>query len=296
MQTVVKVQKGVPLGAMAARDSSGAVDSSWSGSEPFASVPEFPCCECQGLTHKQRFLMVAGRMERPAKCQCLTSSPVSTASDCSQSATSSSSPLEPNHSSNNQNTTNTTTNNVPPCTKRASQGREADDRAQKKPYVWNKGPFPLCAAGPDSQLWDKTESIWDCLACGNRNCPFESGTATLMDATDGQEMEYDESEPANAPPSPCPDWNRGTAYHFDKLSGIIKHLVSATFCSKGLWAHYKYLGRPYLELKMRTWMRWRMGTDAVEKNWVPLRRTVKECLRYRRQLCCEWMHEAWVGE
>jgi hypothetical protein len=54
--------------------------------------------------------------------------------------------------------------------------------------------------------------------------------------------------------------------------------------------------KTYLELKMRTWMRWRMGTDAVEKNWVPLRRTFKECLRYRRQLCCEWMHEAWVGK
>jgi hypothetical protein len=188
-------------------------------------------------------------MERPAKCQCLTSSPSSNApSDRSQSAGASfSSPSEASPASNNKDTTNTTANNVPPCNKGPTQGKEADDHAQN------------------------------------------------MVSTDGQEMEYDECDPADTAPSPCPDWNRGTAYHFDKLSGVIKHLVSATFCSKGLWAHYKYLGRPYLELKMRTWMRWQMGTDAVEKNWVPLRRTVKECLQYRRQLCCEWMHEAWVG-
>jgi hypothetical protein len=57
-----------------------------------------------------------------------------------------------------------------------------------------------------------------------------------MVSANGQEMEYDESEPADTAPPPCPDWNRGTAYHFDKLIGVIKHLVSATFCSKGLWA------------------------------------------------------------
>jgi hypothetical protein len=73
---------------------------------------------------------------------------------------------------------------------------------------------------------------------------------------------YDDCEPADTAPSPCPDWNRGTAYHFDKLSGVIKHLVSATFCSKGLWAQVPW---PSLELKMRSWMRWRMGTDAVKK-------------------------------
>jgi hypothetical protein len=130
-------------------------------------------------------------MERPAKCQCLTSSPSSNAPlDRSQSAgASSSSPSEANPASNNKDTTNTTANHVPPCNKQPTQGKEADDRAQN------------------------------------------------MVSTDGQEMEYDECEPANtAPPPPCPDWNRGMAYHFDKLSGVIKHLVSASFCSKGLWA------------------------------------------------------------
>lgn len=260
-----------------------------SGDGSFRSVPEFPCPECLKLKLEHRFLVCIGRRERPDGCQCVYSS-------STPSASSSSAPSASSSPGNPTNSTTNTANNLSDVKKRPAQENGADVPAQKKPNVPATGPFPLCTAGPDSNLWDNTNKIWDCLACGKRNCPFESGTATLMDSTDGQEMEYDECEPANCAQAPCSFWNKGTAYQFNRLSALIIELVSAVFCSKGLWAHYKYLGSKNLDLKIKSWMRWRMGTDAVEKNWEPLRRTVKESLRYRRQLCCEWIHEAWIGQ
>jgi hypothetical protein len=174
---------------------------------------------------------------------------------------------------------------------------EANGRAGKKPAIRGMGPFPLCAGGPDSRLWDRTECIWDCLACGKRNCEFEIGTATLLDAEEEKEKEYDlcECDPGAAL-TRCTDWNRGTAYQFDRLSDMIKHLVSAAIFSKGFWSCYKYVGTKTLDLKIRTWTRWRCGKEMAEKNWVPLRRAVKESLRYRRKLCCTWLHDSWCGK
>jgi hypothetical protein len=135
---------------MAARDSSGVDDLSWSGSEPLASVPEFPCCECQSLTHKQRFLIVivAGRMERPAKCQCLTSSPGSNASVCSQSAISSSSPSEPSYASNNQNTTNTKLTMFPPVPNDPPKEGRLMIVLRRNPTSGTRDPSPTVRQAP----------------------------------------------------------------------------------------------------------------------------------------------------
>ena len=159
------------------------------------------------------------------------------------------------------------------------------------------GPFPLCAGGPNSILWDRTNTIWDCLACGKHNCEFKNGTATLMASDDDQENEYDlcECEPGEKL-THCNDWTRGTAYEFNKLSDAIKMLVNAALFLKGFWGLYKYVGTKSLDLKIRTWMKWRCGRDMADKNWIPLRRAIKETLRYRRQLCCSWLHNAWIGE
>lgn len=130
------------------------------------------------------------------------------------------------------------------------------------------------------------ESTFHCLACGKEGCPHENGF-TVMKEGDGQAQEFDPCEPILLP---------GHAIPFDKIKFLLKPVVVGMMRSAGFWPRHKFIGSAKLDLKLKTWMKSRLNATVVDKNWGPLRRAVKETLRYKRQHSVDLIQTVHNGE
>ena len=110
---------------------------------------------------------------------------------------------------------------------------------------------------------------------------------------DGQEHENDPCEPMV---NTCREWNKEFARSFNEMVNPIRSVVYGIVFSDGFWSAHKFIGSESLELKLRTWMKWRIDAETVDKNWPALRRAVKESLRYKRQLCVGYIYDAFIRE
>ena len=133
-------------------------------------------------------------------------------------------------------------------------------------------------------------SLLICLCCSKNHCSFESGV-TVFTEEDGDCQEWDPSEVARS------EW--GTLNQpFDDLRKAISDCVQGIMRSKLFFACNKYIGSPSLDLKIKRWIMWRLhlSPEILTRNWVPLRRAVKETIRYKRQSCISRMRETFIGK
>lgn len=132
------------------------------------------------------------------------------------------------------------------------------------------------------------EFVVCCLTCGTPACPYESGYS-IMKPGDGDEREFDPAEPPLNATLKQP-------LAFDKLKSPIRVVIGGIVYSKKIWSNHKFIGSSHLDLKLQTWMRNRLNAPLVDNNWPPLRRAVKELLRYKRQRSVDLIREAFFGE
>ena len=156
------------------------------------------------------------------------------------------------------------------------------------PQVGGRSPqFPYKKPKPTLD-----EFIFHCLACRKENCPYENGY-TVLDDNDGQQYEYD---PGDISCEVYKDLVKETGLCFDKIRAPVKAVAACIVTSEGFWAKYKFIGSQGIDHKLKAFMKTRVkNNDCVDKNWYPLRRSVKEALRYRRQLAVENIHSAYIG-
>jgi hypothetical protein len=144
--------------------------------------------------------------------------------------------------------------------------------------------------GSGQKSTPREHSLWICLCCSQKHCSFESGV-TVFTEEGGDCQEWDPSEMARS------EW--GTVIQpFDDLRKGISDCVQGIMRSQFFFANNKYIGSPSLDLKIKRWIMWRLHLppEVLTKNWVPLRRAVKETIRYKRQRCVSRMEEAFIGK
>lgn len=173
-----------------------------------------------------------------------------------------------------------TTTSAPPSPQKEGKGATRDEKKQKPSLVSN---------GPG------TDWFSCCLTCGVLNCRFENGHSIIKD-DDGQESEYDPLEPTTLE---RPDWISNKS-GFDTIKHAITTVVAGIFSYEeedgGFWSRNKYIGDACMEIKLKTWMRQKIDTDTVKLYWHPLRRAVKEAIRYKRYLVVSNMQSQYYGK
>lgn len=135
------------------------------------------------------------------------------------------------------------------------------------------------------------ELIFHCLACRKENCQYENGY-TVFDNDDGQQYEYD---PCDLSCEVYRDLVKREGFCFDKVRAPVKAVVACVMTSDGFWAKHKFIGSQGIDHKLKAYMKTRVNAAFVDKYWFPLRRSVKEAMRYRRQLVVERIHSAYIG-
>lgn len=136
------------------------------------------------------------------------------------------------------------------------------------------------------------EFIFRCLACGNESCPYENGYSIFAD-DDGQKHEFDPCEPVFGSRE---NWGLNSAYSFEEVKSSIRVVVPGILRSSGFWSRNKFIGSSSLDFKLKTWMKTtKLDPRLVDKIWIPLRRTVKEALRYKRQRSVALIWDAYIG-
>lgn len=139
----------------------------------------------------------------------------------------------------------------------------------------------------------RSRSIWDCLACGEANCVFEDGTNTLQDNKEAEE--HDPNQPKLVA-AECKEWTKNEALNFEVCKGAIMSVTMGILLSKGFFSHNKFIGSKALDLKLKTWIKFRVPAKLVDSNWVVFRETAKMSLGYKRQVCVAFMRAAFIGE
>lgn len=139
-----------------------------------------------------------------------------------------------------------------------------------------------------------SRSIWDCLACGEANCAFENG-AMVLDAGRLEEEEDDPHQPKHSVEE-CEEWTRDKAFNFEACRGAIMNVTVGILLSKGFFSHNKFVGSKALDLKLKTWIRYRVPASVVDRHWYALRETAKLSLGYKRQACVESIRVAFIGK
>lgn len=137
-----------------------------------------------------------------------------------------------------------------------------------------------------------SHSIWNCLACGEKNCAFENGATVLEDT---KEEEHDPDQ-LNALVGDCKEWTRNEAVNFEVCKAAIMSVTMGVLLSKGFFGHNKFMGSKALDLKLKTWMKYRVPSNLVDSNWTVFRETAKMSLEYKRQACVGSMRLAFKGE
>jgi hypothetical protein len=134
-------------------------------------------------------------------------------------------------------------------------------------------------------------SLWICLCCSKKHCSYESGVTVFTEEV-GDCKEWDPCEMARS------EWGTNIQPAFDDLQKEISDCVKGIMHSKFFFASNKYIGSPSLDLKIKRWILWRLhlSPEILTKNWVPLRRAVKETIRYKRQSCVSRMRETFIGK
>ncbi len=169
------------------------------------------------------------------------------------------------------------------------------DETDPAPIVSPREPPPVGGRSPQFPYKKPKptldEFISHCLTCRKENCPYENGY-TVLDDDDGQMYEYDLGDIS---PEVYRDLVKEMGLCFDKIRAPVKAVVACIVTSEGFWAKYKFIGSKGIDHKLKAFMKTRVNTDFVDKNWYPLRRAVKEALRYRRQLAVENIHSAYIG-
>ena len=135
-----------------------------------------------------------------------------------------------------------------------------------------------------------------CLACSKSSCPFESGHTVLRD-DDLQGEEFDQCEP-RARKGCCEQWaGMEKIFPFQRIKAATMSIVAGILLSNGFWPRHKFLGSPHLELRLKTWMKNRLGNPRlVDAHWGSLRRAVKDTLRFKRQCIVALAHEEFNSE
>ena len=123
------------------------------------------------------------------------------------------------------------------------------------------------------------------------DCPYENGY-TVFNDEDGQQYEYD---PCDITCQVYRDLIKEKGFCFDKIRVPVKAVAECVMTSEGFWAKYKFIGSQGIDHKLKAFMKTRVNGDFVDKYWYPLRRSVKDALRYRRQLVVENIHSAYFG-
>lgn len=158
-----------------------------------------------------------------------------------------------------------------------------------------KDLFPVAPTTEKKQKLDGEMNVlaFRCLACDKEACPFESGL-TVLDDSNGQDNEHDPCEPALKK-----DWpaiKNKEPLLFDDLVNPVRTVVVRIMHSNGFWSNNKFIGSNHLDCKLRTWMSRKLDPKVVSKYWLPLRHSIKEALRYKRQQSVEAIRRVYFGE
>ena len=135
----------------------------------------------------------------------------------------------------------------------------------------------------------KKRTEWACLACNQDGCRYELGVS-VMNVGDGQENEYDpmEDEIMKAGTAPA---------DYEEIKTTILFCVRSAYTSPSMFPHHKYMEGQSFDMKIQKWLGLKVvAKDTIGKYYYLLRRTVKEVLRYKRQVSIERMEENYVGE
>lgn len=116
---------------------------------------------------------------------------------------------------------------------------------------------------------------WSCLFCVDRDCEFES-VWQLTREGEGIELEWDKMEPDK----------RGDERIVHMPEKQMAMCVEGLLKSKTFLASNKFVGSGSLNEKLREWLQWRLGWTEreVRHYWIPLRRTAKEVMAYKRHV------------
>ena len=147
-------------------------------------------------------------------------------------------------------------------------------------------------ATDQSHASDKLDTIANCLACRQPNCPHEQGFSSLSEG----EFDPNEAPPGFHNPDKC--WTLDKSNSFDSMTKLMRSIVGGLMCFNHIWSRHKFIGTPALDLLLKTWMKVqrKMDPKIVEENWSQLRRTAKETFRQRRENCIEDIKRTFFGE
>lgn len=188
--------------------------------------------------------------------------------------------------------------------KKRDEKRTCQEETSSRKNPANVTPLLLGALGSHRKDLFPTSTIKECpsglgaafrcLACDKEGCPFENGYTVMEETNREQDQEHDPCEPANQK-----GWNARAPEHFlfkDSMVTPVRTAVLRTMHSNGFWSSHKFIGNRKLDFKLRCWMKMKLDSKVVEQHWHPLRRAVKEALRFKRQQSVAAIRRLYYGE